>query len=258
MFVVFIKYAIYNVFNKIDTGLYAQTRQKNDGSFDLLEGKDRNKDQTYFLALLNQNQISHALFPIGHLQKSEVRDCAKNFDLPTHSKKDSQGICFIGEVKMSDFLNTFVPHKPGNIINLEGKILGQHKGLHLYTLGQKKGIGVASNQYKEAYVVVAKKSESNELVVAFDHPDTPFLYAKECFVSHLSTTHLPFQKQMDILARPRYRAQASEIHLELLEQNRAHLCFQEPQRALTPGQICAFYHENVLLGGGVFEQIEYA
>jgi len=129
-------------FEAVATGHYARRVQCEDGSWDILEGVDKNKDQSYFLALLSQSQLAAARFPVGELRKSEVRKLACQFNLATAAKKDSQGICFIGEVKMSDFLRVFVPDKPGLILDRHGTVLGQHNGLHLFTLGQRKGLRV--------------------------------------------------------------------------------------------------------------------
>ncbi|MEM7385707.1 MAG: tRNA 2-thiouridine(34) synthase MnmA, partial [Verrucomicrobiota bacterium] len=152
----------------VATGHYAQRRIQSDGSADILRGADSNKDQTYFLAMLDQSQAQAARFPIGHLPKPEVRTIAERMNLVNARKKDSQGICFIGEVKMSDFLSAYVDDDPGPIVTVDGREVGQHRGLHLHTLGQRRGLGVPSNQYGRAYVVVAKRSETKELVIGFD------------------------------------------------------------------------------------------
>jgi tRNA-specific 2-thiouridylase len=223
----------------------------------ILRGADPNKDQTYFLAMMKPEQVQIARFPIGHLLKPELREEARKLGLKTADKKDSQGICFIGEVKMEDFLRTFVADKPGPIVNREGKVLGEHRGLHLYTLGQRKGIGVASNLYKQAYVVVAKHHEKNELVIAIERPDTPLLWARKCTLTGLSTTGMPFTAPRLLQAQPRYRCPAGDAEFRPLGDGRAELVYAQPQRALTPGQICALYEKDRLLGGAVFEHIEY-
>ncbi len=226
----------------------------------ILRGADPNKDQTYFLAMMRPEQVQIARFPIGHLLKPELRDLAREFGLKTAEKKDSQGICFIGEVKMEDFLRAFVADKPGPIVNLEGKVLGEHRGLHLYTLGQRKGIGVPSNLYKEAYVVVAKRHEANELVIAIERPDTPLLWAKRAILNNISTTGPDLTQERWVNAQPRYRAPAPRAMLKpFLRGNEwcAELEYEAPQRALTPGQICALYDGERLLGGAVFESISY-
>ena len=257
-FGVFRDYALEEGFEKIATGHYAQLETEENGSSNILRGHDGNKDQTYFLALMRQEQAAGALFPIGHLPKPEVREIAEKFALPNARKKDSQGICFIGEVKMTDFLHAFVPKKPGNIVDTDSKVLGQHDGLHLYTQGQRRGIGVASPIFKKAFVVVAKREDTNELVVGFDEQETPHLYAQRCVVTDITFINEPFADgDSDLLAQPRYRTPAEPFTLESFDSaaGRAEMRFHEPQRALTPGQICAFYQGNRLLGGGVFTEI---
>jgi tRNA-specific 2-thiouridylase len=239
-------------FDAIATGHYAR---KEEGM--ILRGADPNKDQTYFLAMMRPEQVRIARFPIGHLLKPELREEARRLGLKTAEKKDSQGICFIGEVKMEDFLRTFVADCPGNIVDLEGRVLGQHHGLHLYTLGQRKGIGVASNLYKQAYVVVAKRHETRELVIAIERPDTPMLWARRCTLTGISNTSLPLDQSRVLNAQPRYRCPAGLAQFTPLGGGRAELEYREPQRALTPGQICALYDGEWLLGGAVFESISY-
>lgn len=226
----------------------------------ILRGADPNKDQTYFLAMMRPEQVEVARFPIGHLLKPELRAIARELKLKTAEKKDSQGICFIGEVKMEDFLRAFVPDNPGPIVDVEGKVLGEHCGLHLYTLGQRKGLRVASPLYKQAYVVVAKRPEKNELVIAIERPDTPLLWSRRCTISGISSTGADLSKPMRLQAMPRYRsAAAAATYTPFLREDglAAELVFDEPQRALTPGQICALYDGERLLGGGVFEMISY-
>jgi tRNA-uridine 2-sulfurtransferase len=254
-FGVFLEYAREQGFNAVATGHYARRRQRADGSWDILEGVDKGKDQSYFLALLRQEQIAAARFPVGDLQKSEVRRLASEHALVTATKKDSQGICFIGNVRMTDFLRAFVPDKPGPIRNLSGALLGSHRGLHLYTLGQRRGIGVPSNTLAEAYVVVEKRLATNELIVAFDRPDSSGLYASRCRIGALSFTNEKVPSFSTIQVKPRYRARAASVRFEAIGDDSAILEFTEAQRALTPGQICALYDGEMLLGGGVFEEI---
>lgn len=226
----------------------------------ILRGLDPNKDQSYFLAMLRPEQVQAARFPVGHLLKPQVREEAHRLGLPTAGKKDSQGICFIGEVKMEDFLRAFVPDQPGPIVNLEGRVLGEHRGLHLHTLGQRKGLGVASNLHKQAYVVVAKRPETNELVIALERPDTPLLWSRKCVIGGISTTGADLSRPRRLLAQPRYRCPAAPAWYQPFERDgtlAAELMFDEPQRALTPGQICALYDGEHLLGGGVFETIAH-
>lgn len=254
-FGVFLDYALKHGYDAVATGHYARRRQKTDGSWEILRGADPGKDQTYFLALMRQEQVDRARFPIGDLLKSEVRARAAALELSNASKKDSQGICFIGNVKMRDFLRTFVEDRPGDIVDLEGRVKGGHRGLHLYTLGQRRGVGVASNQYRQTYVVVEKRAETNELVVAIERPDTPKLWSCECLLSNVSFTGQTISGNRDLLVQPRYRAPATPARFEELEGNRARLTFREAQRALTRGQIAAFYDDEVLLGGGILAEV---
>lgn len=247
-------------FEAIATGHYARKEILGNDEHAILRGEDRNKDQTYFLAMMRPEQVRIASFPIGHLPKAEVRVEAERLGLKTAAKPDSQGICFIGEVKMEDFLRTFVADKPGPIVNLEGKVLGEHRGLHLYTLGQRKGIGVASNLFKQAYVVVAKRHEKNELVIAIERPDTPLLWARRAILNSISTTGPDLLHERQVLAQPRYRTAAPPAQLTPFQRGDewcATLEYETPQRALTPGQICGLYDGDRLLGGAVFESIEY-
>jgi len=254
-FGVFREYARAQGFDAVATGHYAQRRINADGSVDLLEGADSNKDQSYFLALLRQEQLRDARFPIGDLPKPEVRKLAEQKNLPVAFKKDSQGICFIGQIKMSDFLKAYVPDKPGKIVDPGGRVVGEHDGLHLFTLGQRKGHGVASPVHGQAYVVVEKRQATNELVVALDRPDAPGLYAEGCRVGQLSWINQPPTGPVSIEARPRYRAARQTIRLTPEPEGTASVTFMEPQRALAPGQVCAFYDGEVCLGGGIFQTI---
>ncbi len=256
-FGVFLDYALSQGFESVATGHYARRRELDDGTAVILRGADPNKDQSYFLALMTQHQISHALFPVGEMLKPQVREIAERFALPTARKKDSQGICFIGNIKMSEFLRHHVPDSPGPIVDLSGRVVGRHRGLHLYTLGQRKGHGVASPREGMAYVVVAKEPARNELVVGWDERTTPGLYAQGCTVTSLSCAGREFVPQTGKLScsvQPRYRSQAESAHVERCE-NRVKVHFNRPQRALTPGQVCAFYEGGQLLGGGIFESI---
>jgi tRNA-uridine 2-sulfurtransferase len=205
---------------------------------------------------MTQWQAAHALFPTGEMLKPEVREVARRFDLPVAEKKDSQGICFLGQVKMSDFLRHYVADTPGEIVDSGGKVLGEHLGLHLYTLGQRKGHGVASPRDGMAYVVVGKDAGKNRLIVGWDTSDSPGLYAQECVVGMLSAINEPFDKKCLIEAQPRYRARAEPATMEPMEGGKVRLRFQRLQRAIAPGQICAMYEGGRLLGGGVFESVE--
>lgn len=221
--------------------------------FTLWEGADKNKDQSYFLALLNQEQIRDALFPIGHLTKPALRRLAREAGLVTADKKDSQGICFIGEVKMQEFLRTYVPDTPGPIVRAsDGHELGCHRGLHYYTLGQRRGIGVPSNSDHQAYVVVGKRVTDNALLVAFDHPDAPGLFQGTVRVHSLRWTAAPLTAPRMLEGRVRYRDPRVALEFTPESGGTALITFREPQRALASGQILALYDGERLLGGGVY------
>jgi tRNA-specific 2-thiouridylase len=254
-FGVFLDYALAQGFELVATGHYARRRTLGDGSAAILRGADPNKDQSYFLALLTQHQAAHALFPTGEMLKPEVREVARRFHLPVAEKKDSQGICFLGQVKMNDFLRHYVPDSPGDIVDLTGKVLGQHRGLHLHTLGQRKGHGVASPREGMAYVVVGKDLANNRLVVGWDDPSSAGLYARVCTVGTLSAINEPPASRGLIEAQPRYRSKAEPATVAALPDGTIRLEFHRPQRAIAPGQICALYDGGRLLGGGVFEGV---
>ena len=261
-FGVFREFALEQGFDAIATGHYARLRKNSTEAgddVDVLRGSDGNKDQTYFLALLQQSQIRDALFPVGDLPKSKVRSEAERFKLPVAKKKDSQGICFMGQIKMVDFLSHYIPDDPGDIVTPDGEKVGDHRGLHIYTFGQRKGLRVSSSVYGKAYVVVEKRPEKNELVVAFDEVDAPRLYASKCRVTSISLTNRPLSEADHLSAQPRYRCPSCSI--SILDENsdgtEMSIEFSEPQRALTPGQICAFYDGDVLMGGGIFQEIDY-
>jgi len=221
--------------------------------FQLWEGADKNKDQSYFLALLSQAQLRAARFPIGDLPKPDLRRLAREAGLPNADKNDSQGICFIGEVKMADFLKTYVPEHPGPIIRAtDGRVLGEHRGLHYYTLGQRKGIRIPSNTDHEAYVVVGKRAADHALLVAFNGPAAPGLWTSECRVHSLSFIGEPIKASRRIECRVRYRDPRVAIEFDPAADGTATIRFDQPQRALASGQILALYEGEQLLGGGVF------
>ena len=251
-FGIFQKFALKNGFDAIATGHYVRRTKQPDGSYDLLEGVDKNKDQTYFLALLRQEQIAQARFPLGELEKPQVRELARKHCLPNAEKRDSQGICFLGDMNISRFLEYYIEDKPGDIVNSEGTILGRHRGLHRYTTGQRRGIGVPSNTDNEAYVVTRLDLERNELVVAFDRPDSPGLYGSEFELHGLSFTNQPLTARDELFAKPRYRDDSQAITYTPIGPDSARVHFAKPQRALSSGQVLALYRGDKLLGGGFY------
>jgi tRNA-specific 2-thiouridylase len=239
---------------RIATGHYVRTRQRN-GRVELLRGMDENKDQSYFLYALNQHQLAHALFPIGELNKSEVRDIARQQQFVVHSKKDSTGICFIGERKFRDFLQRFIPAQPGKIVSVDGCELGEHSGLMYYTIGQRQGLGIGGTEEgsDEPWYVVAKALDDNRLIVA-QGVDNPHLYHSRCRVTDLhwiaqSVDSVPFACS----AKSRYRQRDSDCQVIKLEDGNASVEFNTPQRAVTPGQALVLYAGEQCLGGGTIE-----
>ncbi|MDR0590891.1 MAG: tRNA 2-thiouridine(34) synthase MnmA [Puniceicoccales bacterium] len=234
----------------IATGHYCKKQKNADGTFDIAEPADKCKDQTYFLAYLKQKQIQFAEFPLADLSKKEVRNLAKNAGLVTSEKKDSQGICFLGNVKIQNFLAHFIPKIPGNIVNAAGEIVGHHAGLHNFTVGQRHGLHVPSNSDHNFYVVIGKDLEKNELKVAFESEKK--LYNRAFRIYNLSHTNRPLDNRSRLLCRPRYRDPYQEIYFEKISPDTAIIEFKTPQRALSSGQVVAFYADGILLGGGIY------
>ena len=240
--------------SRIATGHYVRSRERN-GRVELLRGLDPNKDQSYFLYALNQYQIGHALFPVGELEKSAVRDIAREQGFTVHAKKDSTGICFIGERKFRDFLQRFLPAQPGEIVDLDGRVIGEHGGLMYYTIGQRQGLGIGGiEQGSELpWYVIDKDLEHNRLLVA-QGVDHPRLFYPRCQVTDLHwigepVTTLPFACS----AKIRYRQQDSGCRIVAIDGERAVVEFEQAQRALTPGQALVLYAGEVCLGGGTIE-----
>lgn len=240
--------------NRIATGHYVRSR-KQDNETLLLKGCDVDKDQSYFLYALNQYQISHALFPIGELEKAEVRSLAEKHDFSTFDKKDSTGICFIGERKFKDFLQRFIPAQPGTIESIDGEQLGQHSGLMYYTIGQRQGLGIGGTTHGDdsPWYVVEKQLADNILVVAQGHHH-PRLYNTACKIDDL---HWIGDPEIDLpyscRAKTRYRQQEEVCHIISIDETSAVVEFESPQWAITPGQALVFYQHDVCLGGATIE-----
>ncbi|KRW92578.1 thiouridylase [Alicyclobacillus tengchongensis] len=241
------------------TGHYAQLHTRADGSVELLRGADPNKDQTYFLHTLDQEPLRRAMFPIGHLQKAEVRQIARDHGLPTAAKKDSTGICFIGERNFRQFLSTYLPAQPGIIEDVDGNRIGQHEGLMYYTIGQRRGIGIGGLQEGsgDAWYVVDKDLERNVLIVA-QGQDHPRLFATRLSASRLSFVagRPPQPDTFRCTAKFRYRQSDQGVTVHMRNPDACDVVFDEPQRAITPGQSVVFYDGNVCLGGGIIETRE--
>ncbi len=252
-FGVFRDLAVAEGFGRIATGHYCRTERRASG-VQLLEGVDKNKDQSYFLALTRERDLVAAEFPLGGLAKPEVRRLAADVGLPTALKKDSQGICFLGKVKIDEFLSRYIPDRPGEIVDTAGRSLGEHTGLHRFTIGQRRGIGVPSNTDNEAFVVVSKDLEANRLIVGFDRPETPGLYQRRARIASLNWIGTPAGVGESLEARPRYRDLRQAIRVADMDADGLVVEFAEPQRALALGQILAFHRGEELIGGGVYEE----
>ena len=240
---------------KIATGHYVRTR-KQDNKTQLLRGLDNNKDQSYFLHALNQYQLSHTLFPIGEFDKTEIRKLAKTHDLTTHDKKDSTGICFIGERRFSTFLEKYLPAKPGTIHTVDDEPIGEHNGLMYYTLGQRKGLGIGGlkESDEEPWYVVEKDLLNNRLIVAQGH-DHPAMFHNRLETNQINWIEdsAPVSDNISVTAKIRYRQNDQKCVLNKIDETKYVVDFNDAQRAITPGQSIVFYQDDICLGGGVIE-----
>ena len=238
----------------IATGHYVQ-RSNNTGNWQMLRGLDDNKDQSYFLYTLGEQHISQTLFPIGHLEKPRVREIALEQDLVTHDKKDSTGICFIGERKFKDFLAQYLPAQPGEIETAEGKIIGKHEGLMYHTLGQRKGllIGGMKEYGEEPWYVVEKDIERNVLIVG-QGANHPRLYSIGLLANQLHWVDRKGpQQSLKCAVKTRYRQQDIACQITPNTDGSLLVEFEKPQKAVTPGQSAVFYQNEICLGGGIIE-----
>lgn len=254
-FKAFLDYALKLGAKRIATGHYVQNRTTDNGT-ELLRGLDENKDQSYFLYALNSYQLSKALFPVGHLEKPRVRQLAEENGLNVFNKKDSTGICFIGERKFKDFLQQFIPAQPGEIQTLDGKTIGQHAGLMYYTMGQRQGLGIGGQQdaSDQPWFVAAKDLDNNILTVVQGH-DHAALFHSHCEVQGLHWINpieisLPFSCN----AKIRYRQADQRCTIIAIDNGQAIVEFNQPQRAVTPGQALVLYDQQRCLGGGTIDR----
>lgn len=251
-FKAFLEYAKHLGADKIATGHYARI-QHNPSECFLLTGLDDNKDQTYFLYTLQQHQLQPTLFPIGELKKNKVREIAEQEGLITYNKKDSTGICFIGERRFKNFLSSYLPTKPGQIKTPKNEVIGQHDGLMYYTIGQRQGLGIGGLKHaqEEPWYVAEKNLQDNSLIIVQGH-DHPLLYKTELFCHQLhwvsgNDPDLSFRCQ----AKTRYRQLAQACQVKKISDDNYHVIFDAPQWAITPGQSVVFYNGEICLGGGV-------
>ncbi len=257
-FKAFLDFALDQGADYIATGHYARIEQYNN-QFLMLKGVDNHKDQSYFLYTLQQQQLAHSLFPVGHLPKEEVRAIATAAHFTTARKKDSTGICFIGERKFRDFLQRFLPAQPGKIITPEGRVIGEHQGLMYYTLGQRQGLGIGGQKdLPEApWFVIDKDLEKNHLIVAQGHQND-YLLKQSLTADQLHwVAAQPPGDDFSCTAKIRYRQHEQDCRV-LIRDGMAEVCFTEPQRAITPGQSIVFYDRQICLGGGIINDMQTA
>jgi tRNA-specific 2-thiouridylase len=254
-FKAFLHYAIAELgADYIATGHYARVRETA-GRYELLKGLDPAKDQSYFLYTLGQAQLARTLFPIGHLHKTQIRHLAKQAGFANAQKKDSTGICFIGERKFSEFLKRYLPTQAGEIRTPEGQYLGQHHGLMYYTVGQRQGLGIGGvkNTPDEPWYVLAKEVENNVLIVGQGHHH-PLMLHNSLIAGQLDwCTQQPLQTTLHCTAKIRYRQTDQACEVIPLPDGQCQVIFQAPQRAITEGQSVVFYQDDVCLGGGIIE-----
>ncbi|MED4851111.1 tRNA 2-thiouridine(34) synthase MnmA [Caldifermentibacillus hisashii] len=251
-FKAFLEHALKLGADYLATGHYAQVKII-DGEYKMLRGKDVNKDQTYFLNQLSQEQISKVMFPIGHMDKKRVREIAKEAGLATATKKDSTGICFIGERNFKEFLSKYLPAQPGRMETLTGEIKGFHEGLMYYTIGQRHGLGIGGSG--DPWFVVGKDLERNVLLVGQGY-DNDALYSDAIIATNVSwVSDKEKPAQFSCTAKFRYRQPDHGVTVTLLGNNTARVEFDEPIRAVTPGQAVVFYNGEECLGGGTIDQI---
>ncbi|MCX7543938.1 tRNA 2-thiouridine(34) synthase MnmA [Marinicella gelatinilytica] len=238
----------------IATGHYVRKDERN-GQYQLLKGVDNNKDQSYFLYAIQQHQLARSLFPVGELDKSEVRDKAAELGLSVHDKKDSTGICFIGEKRFQTFLSQYLKPNPGDIVSPEGTVVGQHNGLMYYTIGQRQGLGIGGvkDALPEPWFVIAKNHKNNQLIVGQSNHESLLMGQRLSAdqINWISGQAPDFP--LSCHAKIRYRQSDQACTVKIGDKGQLMVDFEQPQRAITPGQSIVFYDKDVCLGGAVIE-----
>lgn len=255
-FKAFLDYALTLGADYIATGHYVRREQDQHHTY-LQKGLDSNKDQSYFLHAVSEDKIARTLFPVGDLEKPEVRRIAEEHDLITHNKKDSTGICFIGERKFSDFLKQYIPAQPGNIETDTGDIIGRHQGLMYHTIGQRQGLGIGGlKHYDESPWYVAEKDLQRNVLVVVQGASHPLLFSQELVAGQLDWINgPPSTLPLSCHAKVRYRQADQACRLsEPGPDGKIRVIFDQAQRAVTPGQSIVFYSGDRCLGGGVIER----
>ncbi len=256
-FKVFMEYARMLGGELIATGHYVR-RADRDGHAHLLKGLDPNKDQSYFLHAVGEAEFAKSLFPVGELEKPEVRRIAEEHGLITHNKKDSTGICFIGERRFKDFLQQYLPAQPGEIQTPDGKVIGEHMGLMYHTIGQRQGLGIGGVKgANEEPWFVAQKDLTRNVLVVVQGTDHPLLYTNHLIAQQAHWINgIPSSSSIRCMAKTRYRQPDQACIVTLLANGTLDVQFDEPQRAVTPGQSVVFYRDDICLGGAVIESTD--
>ena len=249
----FLEYAKALGADYIATGHYCGVSHDN-GVHYLLKAKDQSKDQTYFLNQLSQSQLQDVLFPLANVEKCEVRRIAEELGLVNAKKKDSTGICFIGERNFRNFLQSYLPNQPGEIVDIAGNHVGEHIGLMYYTLGQRRGLGLGgTTEGQGRWFVVDKDMQRNRLIVS--HGDESVLMSKSLLASGVNWIPAAPSKKFSCTAKFRYRQSEQGVDVELLADGKVKVYFHEPQRAVTPGQFVVFYDKEKCLGGATIDEV---
>lgn len=256
-FKVFMEYARMLGGELIATGHYVR-RADRDGHAHLLKGLDPNKDQSYFLHAVGEAEFAKSLFPVGELEKPEVRRIAEEHGLVTHNKKDSTGICFIGERRFKDFLQQYLPAQPGQIQTPDGKVIGEHMGLMYHTIGQRQGLGIGGVKgANEEPWFVAQKDLTRNVLVVVQGTDHPLLYTNHLIAQQAHWINgTPPLSTFTCTAKTRYRQPDQECVVTLIANGTLDVSFEQPQRAVTPGQSVVFYQDDICLGGAVIESTD--
>ena len=251
-FKAFLDFAMKAGAEKMATGHFVQT----DAEGHLLRGIDSNKDQSYFLYMVHREQLQKAMFPVGHMTKQEVRKMAEEAGLPVSKKKDSTGVCFIGERNFKQFLKGFLPAQPGDMVTPEGEVVGRHDGLMYYTLGQRRGLGIGGRGDGRSFFVVDKDLKKNQLIVV-QGEDHPLLYSKGCTADQATFVGdpLPENTPCKLTAKFRYRQPDQPVTVTRMG-DQLHFVYNAPQRAVTPGQSAVIYDGDKCLGGGIIDTVE--
>lgn len=250
-FKAFLEKAMEMGFDYIAMGHYARIDHSN-GDVKMLRGVDSNKDQTYFLCQLTKKQLEKALFPVGGLEKKDVRRIAKEYNLTIANKKDSTGVCFIGERNFKEFLKNYLPAKPGKIETLNGEIVGEHDGIMYYTIGQRKGLGLGGAG--DAWFVVGKDPERNVLFVGRGS-EQEYLYSNRAIVRNINWIGPKVDESKTYLAKFRYRGVDNEVKIHILENGDFEVFYPNKAKAVTPGQAAVFYDGEYLMGGGTIDEV---